>query len=220
MNNQERNPQGDVAVVTGACGGLGAALSRALVKEGVQVVGIARTISKVDALADELGALFTPVVADVGDATAIAQAFETIAADIGPVTILINNAAVYPRCDILAETPQSFMRSVEINLGGVFNCCHAVLPGMVERGAGRIINVSTYAHIAPLQAAAAYSVSKGAAHVFTKSLVADLSDRFPNIVINEWIPGELRTEMGVPEVLIPRSRQAGACVWHCGRILC
>ncbi len=198
-----------IAVVTGAGAGLGRELSRALVGEGVRVAGIGRSAGPLEELAQELGAAFLPIVADVADPQAIAQAFQTIEAAAGVPTILINNAAVYPRRDILDETPESFMQSVNINLGGVFYCCHAVLPGMVTRGYGRIVNLSTFAHIAPAPTAAAYSVTKGAAQTLTKSLVADLGDRFPNIVINDWIPGALKTQMGIPDGIDP----ADAAKW-------
>lgn len=206
-----------MAVVTGAGAGLGRELSRALVAKGVRVAGIGRSTAPLDDLAYELGEAFLPVTADVSDPQAVEQAFRKIETVAGTPTILINNAAVYPRRDILDETPESFMQSVNINLGGVFYCCHAVLPGMVTRGYGRIVNLSTFAHIAPAPTAAAYSVTKGAAQTFTKSLVADLGDRFPDIVINDWIPGALKTQMGIPDGIDPAdSAKWGVrlALWH------
>ncbi len=206
-----------VAVVTGAGRGLGRELSRALVREGVQVAGIGRDTGSLEMLAAELGNSFLPVLADVADAEAVAKAFRDIKAATGPITVLINNAAVYPRRDILDETPESFARTININLMGVFHCCHAALPDMLDKGYGRIINVSTFAHRAPAPTAAAYSVGKGAAHTLTNSLVADLGDRFPDIVINDWIPGELATEMGRPEGIDPKlAAEWGVrlALWH------
>lgn len=206
-----------IAVVTGAGAGLGRELSRRLVAEGVRVAGIGRNPDPLSDLAAELGDAFMPVTADVADPEAVAYAFKDIETAAGIPTILINNAAVYPRRDLLDETPESFMQSVNINLGGVFYCCHAVLPGMVERGYGRIVNLSTFAHIAPAPTAAAYSVTKGAAQTLTKSLVADLSDRFPDIVINDWIPGALKTRMGIPDGIEPADATkwgARLALWH------
>ena len=128
-----------------------------------------------------------------------------------------NNAAVYPRLDFLDETPASFMSSVAINLGGMVACSHAVLGQMVDKGYGRILNVSTYADLAPIPASSAYSVSKGAARILTRALVADICDRFPDIVINDWMPGMLATEMGVAEGLDPAvSARWGVSLglWH------
>lgn len=128
---------------------------------------------------------------------------DRLARDIAPVTILVNNAAVYPRRDFLDETPQSFMESVAINLGGFVNCSHAVLRQMVQTGHGRILNVSTFADLAPIPLSSAYAVSKGAARIFTKALRADIEDRFPDIVINDWMPGVLATEMGRADGIEP-----------------
>ena len=217
MTDKSQEIRNGVAVVTGAGRGLGRELSRALVAEGIQVAGIGRDPASMAKLASELGDAFLPVVADVADADAVAMAFSVIRAAKGSPTILINNAAVYPQCDILDETPASFAQTVNINLMGVFNCCHAVLPDMLASGSGRIVNVSTFAHIAPAPTAAAYSVSKGAAQILTKSLIADLGDRFPNIVINDWIPGVLATGMGRPEGLDPKQAAEWGvrlALWH------
>ena len=136
----------------------------------------------------------------MADANAVAAAFAALPA---PVTHLINSAAVYPRRDILDETPASFAATVAINLGGVVACTDAALRQMVQTGVGRIMNVSTFADIAPLPASAAYAVSKGAARIFTRALVADLGDRLPRIVINDWMPGMLATGMGIADGLDP-----------------
>ena len=187
----------NLAVITGASGGLGRSLAIEMVRRGVRVVGLGRRSDALDETAAAAGAGFTPVVADVGDADAVARAFE--ASDkIGMVNTLVNNAAVYPRRDILDETPASFAQTMAANLGGTVNCSHEALARMVPQGAGRIMNVSTFADVAPLPASAAYSTSKGAQRIFTRCLVADLGDRFPGIVINDWMPGMLSTTMGVP----------------------
>lgn len=193
-----------IAVITGASQGLGQALALALAKRGVTVAAIARDKAALDDLAARAtNAPILPFVADVADAAAVKQGFDDIRAQLGPPTILINNAAIYPHRDLLDETPESLMEAVNINLGGVINCCHQILPDMVEKGRGRIINVATFADIRPAPRAAAYSVSKGAARIFTKALVADLGDRFPGIIINDWIPGALKTRMGPPDGIDP-----------------
>lgn len=193
-----------IAVVTGASQGLGRALVRELAGRGVTVAALARDAAKLDTLVREVtGATVLPVTADVADPAEVARAFEEIRGKLGHPTILINNAAVYPRRDLLEETPESLMAVVAINLGGVIACCHEVLPEMVARGKGRIVNVATFADIRPAPRAAAYSVSKGAARIFTKSLVAELGDRFPGIVINDWIPGALATRMGPSDGIAP-----------------
>ena len=77
------------------------------------------------------------------------------------------------------------------------------LERMTDTGFGRIINVTSFADINPTYLSSAYSVSKGACRILTRSMVRDLSDRFPNIVINEWIPGALQTKMGLETGLDP-----------------
>lgn len=188
---------GEVAVVTGATGLLGRALTEALARRGVAVAGIARSPFE----AGHPGIL--PLAADVRDPGAVAAAFETIRERLGIPTILINGAEVYPHRDILDETPQSFLDTVQTNLGGAFNCCHAVLPQMVVAGRGRIINIVTFADVRPAPLAAGYSVSKGALRILTRSLVADLGDRFPGIVINDWVPGTHKPRKGVPDGVDP-----------------
>ena len=206
-----------LAVVTGAGSGLGRALAVELVARGMQVAGFGRSAEPLAQTAALAGTGFHPHVVDVADADAITDAFTALQARFAPVTILINNAAVYPRRDILDESPQSFMTSVAVNLGGMVNCTDAALRGMVETGVGRIMNVSTFADIAPLPASSAYAVSKGAARIYTRALVADLGDRFPRIVINDWMPGMLATQMGIAAGLDPAvAARWGAtlALWH------
>jgi NAD(P)-dependent dehydrogenase (short-subunit alcohol dehydrogenase family) len=187
----------EVAVVSEASWGLGRALTAALSRRGVIVAGIARVPFQAEA-----DSIMT-VTADVSDPEATTRAFEEIRARLGEPTILINNAEVYPHRDILDETPRSFMETVQTNLGGAFNCCHAVLPNMVATGKGRIINVVTFADISPAPLAAGYSVSKGALRILTRSLVADLGDRFPGIVVNDWVPGTHEPREGIPDGVDP-----------------
>lgn len=207
----------DVAVVTGASAGLGRALSIELARRGVRVVGFGRRADALDETARQAGPRFSSVVLDVSDIDAVTSAMATVSRDIGFVALLINNAAVYPRLDFLDETPQTFMSTVAINLGGMVACSHAALQHMVQRGHGRIVNVSTFADLAPIPSSSGYAVSKGAARIFTRALVADICDRFPGIVITDWIPGALATDMGIADGLDPRIAAAWGVelsLWH------
>lgn len=193
-----------IAVVTGAGRGLGRALSVEFVRRGVAVAGIGRNAADLDATGALAGAGFHPVVADIADPAAVRAAFDRIAV-LGTVGILVNNAALYPRRDILDETTESFMAVVAANLGGTLACTLAALGPMVAAGQGRILNVATFADVAPLSGSAAYAVSKGAARILTRALLADLGDRFPRIVINDWMPGMLATRMGIDAGLAPET---------------
>lgn len=206
-----------LAIVTGAGTGLGRAMAIQLVRQGIRVAGFGRRPEALGETAELAGPGFRPCVVDVSSPLEVSTAIELLVREVAPLTLLVNNAAVYPRRDFLDETPQSFMHSVAINLGGVVNCSHAALRQMVQSGGGRILNVSTFADLAPLPASAAYAVSKGAARIFTKALLADVADRFPDIVINDWMPGMLATEMGVADGLSPESAARWGvelALWH------
>ncbi|MEO0912979.1 MAG: SDR family oxidoreductase [Pseudomonadota bacterium] len=200
---------GGIAIVTGAGGGLGRALATHLARSGLTVAGIGRQRATLEETAAHLpDGMFHPIVADVADGEAVRAAYTEIDALPGPITILINNAGIYDRFDFLAEPIDFYMKSVGVNLGGVVACCHESLARMVAEGRGRIVNVTTFADLAPLPGSSAYSVSKGAARIFTRALVADICDRFPDIVINDWIPGALATQMGIPDGIPPEEAAA------------
>ncbi|SMP01827.1 SDR family oxidoreductase [Shimia sagamensis] len=203
-----------LAAITGAGSGLGQALAIELCGRGLLVAGLGRRKDALNETATLAGDSFTPVVADVSDPGQVRAAFETIRA-IAPVSILINNAGVYPHRDILDETPESFMQTVAINLGGTVACTSEALKDMTVAGRGRILNVSSFADMHPLPCSAAYSVSKGAVTTFSRALVADLGDRLPKIVISTWMPGMLNTDMGLAEGLDP----AVAAKWGAGLAL-
>ena len=154
----------EVVVITGASKGLGQAMAVEFARRGSMVVGLARSEQGLAEAAARIGeGRFVPLVVDVADATAVQRSFQSIEQTVGPVSILINNAAIYDHFDFLDAGPERFRESMRINLGGVVNCCHSALMGMTERGTGRIVNVTTFADLAPLSGSSAYSVSKGAA---------------------------------------------------------
>jgi NAD(P)-dependent dehydrogenase (short-subunit alcohol dehydrogenase family) len=187
----------EIAVITEAGWGIGRALAEVLARQGLMVAGLSR-----EAFVPAVEGIL-PVVADIRDAAQVSRAFDEIRARLGQPTILINNSETYPDRDILDETPDSFMDTVRLNLGGAFNCCHEVLRDMVARGRGRIINVVTFADVRPAPLAAGYSVSKGALRILTRALVADLGDRFPGIVITDWVPGTHTPRKGIPDGVDP-----------------
>lgn len=192
-----------IAVVTGAGAGLGRALALALLRRGVRVAGLGRRAETLEETGRLAGEGFLPVVADVADAGEVRAAFERLDREDRPVTVLVNNAAIHERFDFLEAGPEDFMRAVAVNLGGVVNCSHAALGRMSRTGLGRIVNVATFADLGPLPGSSAYSVSKGAARIFTRALLADIADRFPGIVVTDWVPGALATPMGLPDGLAP-----------------
>lgn len=193
-----------LVVVTGASHGLGRALSVAFCKRGVRVVGLARRQEGLMQTGQLCGAWhFSGFVADVSDTARVSAVFDEVEERIGPVTILVNNAAVYPRADFLSAPAEHILEQVAINLNGAVNCASAALRYMAARGHGRIVNVGSFAGRSPLPGSLGYSVSKGAIRTLTRALAAETAGRLPGIVISEWIPGVLNTAMGRPDGISP-----------------
>lgn len=186
-----------LAVVTGASDGLGRALSVAFCRRGVRVVGVARRVERLMETEQLCGSsCFSYFAADVAATARIGEVFAEVEERIGPVTILINNAAVYARADFLSATAEHTLGQIAINLNGSVNCASAALRHMAARGRGRIVNVSSFAGEGPVPGSLGYSVSKAALRALTRALTAETRDRLPGIVISEWIPGVLNTSMG------------------------
>jgi len=185
-----------IIVITGAGSGLGRALAVGLVQRNATVVGIGNRESTLQ----ETGSLISNVrfiwyTVDVSDAAQVTNIIQAVAEKFGRVDVLINCAAVYPKISFLDQDSESWMRTMAINLGGVANCCRAVLPIMIRNGQGRIINVGSFADLAPIPHSSAYAASKGGLRALTKAIGADLGDDYPNIICVEWIPGHLNTRM-------------------------
>lgn len=191
------------AIVTGAGSGLGRALAQKLAAQGIPAALLGRREDALIETAKAAPELLHPFACDVADAEAVDRAVAAINTHLGAPRILINNAAIYPRRDILDMPKNAFLDTMSINLGGVVNATQAVLPFMVNDGIGRILNVATFADMSPLPMSSEYSTSKGAARVFTRALIADIADRFPDIVIGDWMPGMLATQMGIEDGLEP-----------------
>jgi NAD(P)-dependent dehydrogenase (short-subunit alcohol dehydrogenase family) len=193
------------AIITGAGSGLGRALAHKLAGQGLNVALIGRQENTLRETASAQPDRLFPFVCDVADARGVQSTFDTIAETHGTPRILINNAAIYPRRDILDMPQGAFMNTMTVNLGGTVNATQAVLPHMIKDGVGRILNVATFADMSPLPMSAEYSTSKGAAQIFTRALIADIGDRFPDIVVGDWMPGMLATQMGIADGLPPET---------------
>ncbi|SMD03054.1 SDR family NAD(P)-dependent oxidoreductase [Primorskyibacter flagellatus] len=203
---QQSNASPQVAVVTGAGRGLGREMALQLAACGLHVAALGRNKKDLDELAAEaVSGKILALQVDVADTNALHATFNRIDTELGSPDILVNNAAVYPHRDFLEETPESFRQVLEINLGGMVTCAILALERMVEHGQGRIINVATFAGSRPAPLASAYSVSKGACRILTQAIVEDLKDRFPDIVITDWVPGALNTQMGIPDGIAPET---------------
>lgn len=187
---------GKIIVITGAGSGLGRALATGLVQRGATVIGLGSRDSSLSETASLIGNdRFSSHVVDVSEAAAVTGFVQLIVKQFGRIDVLINNAAVYPKTSFLEQDADSWMRAIAVNLGGVANCCRAVLPLMMRQGSGRIINVGSYADLAPIPNSSAYAASKGGVRALTKAIGADLGGAYPDVICVEWIPGHLNTQM-------------------------
>ena len=176
------------ALVTGGGRGIGANIARALAREGYTVTVTGRTEPEVSAVATEIGGR-----ALIGDVTE-RDDVERWAAEAGHVDLLVCNAGIsgpegpFPAAD-------EWWRTFEVNVLGVFLCCHAFGPRMVERGGGRIVNVASGAAYLPatIRSSNAYGASKAAVHRFSELLATQLAP--DNVFVFSISPGLVRTSM-------------------------
>ena len=169
--------RGQVALVTGAGRGLGRAYARALASAGAAVAALARSADQLEAtvaLVEAAGGRAVALPADVADGPAVERAVAELERRLGPPDLLVNNAGVGgPIGPAWEVDPEQWWRTMEINLRGNFLCARAVLPGMVARRRGRIINLASNAGAFRWPLVSAYAVSKAALVKFTENLAAE-----------------------------------------------
>lgn len=180
-------PAGQRAFVTGGGRGIGENLARELAAAGMEVAVSGRTAEQVESVAAAIGGL-----ALVGDVTR-REDVERWFAELGPVDLLVANAGVAGAGDPSWEADlDDWWRTFEVNVLGVHLCCRAAIPGMLERGAGRIVIVGSGSAYLPGASGNAYASSKAAVCRYGETLANSLRDRIPVFVIS---PGLVRTEM-------------------------
>jgi 3-oxoacyl-[acyl-carrier protein] reductase len=180
------------AVVTGGSRGVGLAIARALKNAGHEIALVARSESELAAAAGEVGAL--ALTADVRDPDAVGQAAAKVEQELGPVDLLVNNAGTLAAIGPLWEVEAGdWWLDVETSLRGALLWSRAVLPGMLERGRGRIVNVSSYSAIRPSPFQSGYAAAKAALLSLTESLAVSTAER--RIAVFAISPGFVRTAM-------------------------
>jgi NAD(P)-dependent dehydrogenase (short-subunit alcohol dehydrogenase family) len=186
-----------VALITGGGRGIGAGIAAAFVGEGARVFLVARTGGELERVAAELTAAGGRVAwraADVSDAEALAAAVAHCEGELGPVDVLVNAAGIYGPIGLTWETDAAeWSRAVEVNLLGTLHACRAVIPGMVERGAGRIITFSGGGATAPLPRFSAYAATKAAVVRLTETLAQELAPY--GVLVNAVAPGAIDTTL-------------------------
>ena len=189
--------RGQVAIVTGAGRGLGRATALALARARARVGVVARSeeqLAETVRGVTEAGGEALAVVVDVCDAAAVERMARKVERTLGPVDLLVNNAGTMgPLGPIWEADPGDWWHSIEVNLRGPYLCSHALLPGMIARRHGRIINVSTGAAAVAVAHMGAYVIAKTALIRFTENLAAEL----PNSGVSVFAisPGTVRTAM-------------------------
>ncbi len=222
----EMSLEGRVTIVTGAGRGIGREIALVLAEAGSDVVVAARTTSEIEATAREVRALGREAMAvstDVCKAAEVDALVERTVERFGKVDVMVNNAgqlrrlATVPFPDVVVRgsrvdretitrtTDEEWQSVVDANLNGVFYCCRAVAPHMMERRYGKIINISSNNAAMAIPLMAAYSCSKAAVNMLTRVLALEWAAY--NICVNAIGPGDYDTEMTRPSWEDPEGRR-------------
>ncbi len=183
--------------MTGGGRGIGAATAKLLALEGAAVVVAARSEEEISSVAEEIsasGGRAIPIRMDVTDEDSVSSAFEKACDELGPVTILVNNAGIpgVP-LPVAAADPEAWREVFEVNVTGSFLCARAAMPHMAAENWGRIINISSASARYPMAGMAAYSSSKAALDQLTRVLALE-GERY-NIAAIGVYPGIIDTQM-------------------------
>ena len=186
---------GHVALVTGAGSGIGRATAIRLASLGAAVGCLGRTAAKVEAVAEEIGRADGRAVAlhaDVTDPDGVARAVERLRVELGPIDVLVNNAGLAGEGRFVDVTLEKWERVVDSHVKGAFLCTHAVLPGMLEAGWGRVITVASEA-VWLGHTSVQYATAKAALIGFTRSLARQVAGQ--GVLVNAVAPGPVETPM-------------------------
>src|SRR5918996_3684842 len=183
---------GQVALVTGGGRGIGRTIALELAAAGRTVAVAARSADQINETADEIGGL--AIECDVSDRAAVERMVAEVESEYGRLDLLVSNAGTSVSEDAAWELETAdWWRVFEVNVLGVYLCCRAVIPGMLERGGGRIVNVASGAAYLPGSSSTAYSASKAAVHRFSETLANQLAPL--GIPVFSISPGLVRTRM-------------------------
>ncbi len=195
--------QDKVAFITGAARGIGKATALHLAKEGVNVGLIAKTESALKEVATEIEGLGVKVayaVADISSKEQVDVAVSSLTESLGTADILINNAGIASFGKVLEMDPEEWKKIIDVNLLGTYYVTHAVLPQLIEKNGGDIINISSTSGLNGAATSSAYSASKFAVIGFTESLAQEV--RRNNIRVTALTPSTVATDLAFDLSLI------------------
>lgn len=184
---------GQVAIVTGGGTGLGLGITKCLVQAGAKVVITGRREELLTQAAQELGENVKPLVVDVTDTKALPAFVEQVEREVGPVSILVNNAGIHVKKPALEMTDEEFESVLTTHLTGAFALTRAVAPGMVARGKGSIVFISSMTAYMGMPLVAGYSTAKTGVIGLVRTLSAELAPK--GVRINALAPGWIDTPM-------------------------
>ncbi|MCG7378709.1 3-ketoacyl-ACP reductase [Paenibacillus sp. ACRSA] len=193
---------GKVALITGAGRGIGRTIAISLAQEGVHVGLVGRSLENLRNVAEELKSYNVNVAvasADVSDMDAITTAVDSIRSELGDIDILVNNAGIGKFGGFMELTPEEWTNIIDVNVKGVYYTTRAVLPEMMERNTGDIINVASTAGLRGAPLTSAYTASKAAVIGLSESLMLEV--RKKNIRVTTLTPSTVATDLAIESKL-------------------
>jgi len=188
-----RPPDPTVAIVTGAAGGIGAAIVRRLIGRGARVVAMDLDHERIVAACGEPSAALHPMVVDVTDAAAVERAADDVATALGRAGILVCCAGIFGRTPALGPATELVDQLLAVNLGGAVHCTRAFGAQMAAANTGRIVHVASIAATTGAATASVYAASKAGLVALARSHARELASA--NIAVNAVLPGYVRTAM-------------------------
>jgi NAD(P)-dependent dehydrogenase (short-subunit alcohol dehydrogenase family) len=188
--------EGKVALVTGAAGGIGRGIALKFAREGAQVGVLDLNEEQCQVVVDEIvrdGGQAQALEANITDESQVKTVVQTLRDRLGPVTVLVNNAAVMPAGRLHETSLEDFDRCVAVNLRGTYFVCRAVIPHMLEAGHGSIIHMASVTGILGLPGLAVYSATKGALIALARAMSTDYAPQC--IRVNAVSPGTIDSPM-------------------------
>ena len=184
---------GEIALVTGASRGIGAAIAAALTGAGATVIGTATSESGANAIGEALGEHGRGIVLDIADDESVDAALKDVQAREGAPTILVNNAGITRDNLLMRMKPDEWNDVIATNLSGVYRLCKGCLRGMMKAKTGRIINIASVIGVMGNAGQSNYAAAKAGVIGFSKSLAREIGSR--NITVNVVAPGFIDTDM-------------------------